>query len=29
MKIIEQSVTILDPTTRERGIEALKLVEYA
>ena len=29
MKIIEQSVRILSPATREQGIEQLKLVEYA
>lgn len=29
MKIIEQGVKMLDPPSRERGIEALKLVEYA
>ena len=29
MKIIEQSVKILSPATREEGIKQLKLVEYA
>lgn len=29
MKIIDQSVLVIEPASRERGIEALKLVEYA
>lgn len=29
MRIIDQSVKMIDPTSRARGIEALKLAEYA